>query len=47
MVNTHGLRTIRLNENNNINIVMTSNFFNELNPFGLEGWYSILRGLNA
>ena len=45
--NTLAYNIIEYYKHNDTNIVMTSNFFSELNPFGLEGWYSILRGLNA
>lgn len=32
---------------NNTNIVMTTKFYSDVNPFGVEGWYSILRGLDV
>lgn len=34
-------------KHNNVNIIMTTQFYDNSNPFDLEGWWSILRGLDV
>lgn len=45
--NTLADEIIEYYKHNNTKIVMTTKFYGDVNPFGLEGWYSLLRGLNA
>ena len=45
--NTLAYDIIEYYKHNDANIFMTSEFYTDINPFGVEGWYSILRGLNV